>query len=160
MNHAIFAQIVRAVIRQRYHNLENFCQTHPEWTMDELLQKVPVDWHATPAQQQSVRRLFTDYEWMLVHKVIQRAKTLPEEEMRGAAIYQQAKALIAQTWLTAPYCKAQFQQDTAQIYLRLSCSYAEWGLDDQLDFVVPAQIKRAIETHQLDLLTWAKQLND
>lgn len=115
----------------------------------------------TGKQRQELRYLYTDYEWMLAQKIAVLNGTEPAEG-GVAARFQAAKTTIAKAWLASPnlatrYVKEQRGHSQVNVHLQLRLDYGIHGLTDILDFVVPTQAAKQIETQKLDLLTWAKR---
>lgn len=162
MAYTDLAMIARAVIQEKYGHTHTFSTEvlkgsetlFDDWANGQAkLQKTQI---------QQIKALFTDYEWMLCQKTLFQVTTIPELEGKAAYVYARAKKDIATHWLQAENCQSTFKkEDVLQrpvIHLRLTLAYGLWGFSDVLDFVVPAHVQTAIESKQLDLLTWANDL--
>lgn len=156
------AAIAQAVIREKYGNTHVFSTEvlrGPAVLFDDWAQS---NAQLTKAQVRQIKELFTDYEWMLCQKAIFQATTIPECSAKADYIYANAKKHVAKHWLAAENCQSSFKNEQVLnhpvVHLRLTMGYDLWGFSDILDFVVPAHIQEAIETKQLDLLTWANDL--
>lgn len=113
----------------------------------------------TPKQREGLRYLFTDYEWMLAQKIAVLDATAPSEE--GVAWrFQEAKATIAQAWLRLTGVTTAVKPgegSRAAAHLQIRMTYGGHGLADLLDFIVPAQDLKRLQTNQLTLLEWTKK---
>ncbi|MFD1483637.1 hypothetical protein ACFQ5J_00035 [Lacticaseibacillus baoqingensis] len=112
-----------------------------------------------PQQREQLRFLFSDYEWMLAQKLAVLQSTAPAAGTL-AQRYQLAKTVIAKAWLRSPslttsYVKEPRSTGRVSVHLQLRQDYGVHGLVDILDFVVPTQVAKQLQTKQLDLLTWA-----
>ncbi|WP_461224494.1 hypothetical protein [Lacticaseibacillus suihuaensis] len=109
----------------------------------------------TANQRGRLRYLFSDYEWMLANKVAVQDQAAPAEQGVGWR-YQNAKATIALAWLQAGAATAVTQSQSGTAHLEIRRGYGMRGLDDILDFAVPAPVAKKLETQKLDLLEWAQ----
>ncbi|WP_225047631.1 hypothetical protein [Lacticaseibacillus kribbianus] len=109
----------------------------------------------TGKQRGSLRYLFSDYEWMLANKVAVQNETAPAEQGVGWR-YQNAKATIALAWLQAGAATAVTQSQSGTAHLEIRRGYGVRGLDDILDFAVPAPVAKKLQMQKLDLLEWAQ----
>ncbi|MCH4171681.1 MAG: hypothetical protein LKF36_10690 [Lactobacillus sp.] len=162
MAYTDLAMIAQDVILEKYGDTTSFSTAILHGDSHLISDWVSGDVQLSGKQLQEIRKLFTDYEWMLCQKAIFQAQTIPELDNKAAYIYNQAKKHVAQHWVKADNCKSAFKDELVLkrpvIHLRLTLNYDLWGFNDVLDFIVPARIQRAIETQELDLLTWADNL--
>ncbi|MCI2032974.1 MAG: hypothetical protein LKJ69_06175 [Lactobacillus sp.] len=112
-----------------------------------------------PQQREQLRYLFSDYEWMLAQKLAVLQASAPATGTL-AQRYQLAKTVVAKSWLRSPnlttnYVKEPRSDGQVSVHLQLRQDYGVHGLVDILDFVVPTQVAKQLQTKQLDLLTWA-----
>ncbi|MCG4281508.1 hypothetical protein [Lacticaseibacillus saniviri] len=108
----------------------------------------------TALQRRQLRRLFTDYEWMLAQKVIDPESAIPVWNQ-----FQEAKLVVARQWLALSNTTTKFLDDagkTPVMHLQLRLTYAP-NLADVLDFVLPQQVVQRLESKPLALLTWSKE---
>ncbi|WP_057894091.1 hypothetical protein [Lacticaseibacillus brantae] len=109
------------------------------------------------AEKRQLRSMLTDYEWMLVQKLV---PEFSDDAIGLARAFNAAKLAVAKVWLQSPGLSTRFvkldQAGTQTIHLQVRLEYV-LGLLDVLDFAVPASVATQLETHQLDLLTWANQ---
>jgi len=108
-------------------------------------------------EKRQLRGMLTDYEWMLAQKL---APEFSDDALGLVRAFNAAKLAVAKVWLKSPGLSTRFvkldQAGTQTIHLQVRLAYVP-GLLDVLDFAVPASVATQLETHQLDLLTWADQ---
>lgn len=117
----------------------------------------------SPEENQKVKHLFSDYEWMLVQKILRLTIIYPEK--RGVAVseYRKMKTEIARKWLniglgTVEMIQLKEENNPNQyLNLRVAIEYNEWGFDDILTFRLPAAIQQQVENEQVALLNWVNE---
>ena len=143
MDDQLLLQFTQQVLGQRFQHLQRTLKLDAQAGLSD-------------DQRQQLRRLFTDYEWMLAKKLARQT----DDAVILAQQYNEAKFIIARVWLQQPEITTRFvrveQPDGVAIHLQLRLQYTA-QLMDVLDFVVPAGTATQLETHKLDLLTWANQ---
>lgn len=130
------------------------------------------DWKTTGSGLNSedmnkLKSLFSDYEWMLLQKIIRQTVLFPEKRNYAVSEYKRLKAMIAQTWIQSvngtvemitqkeSYSKISGVANSKNtITLKVSLHYGEWGYDDILEFKLPAVVQQQIENSPVDLLGW------
>ncbi|MGX6961587.1 hypothetical protein [Vagococcus xieshaowenii] len=119
---------------------------------------------------QKIKLLFSDYEWMLIQKLIRQAGLFPEKRNYVVSEYKRLKSLIAQKWLQTDEAKIELitqkshigrkkttQNSSSRFEIRVSLEYGVWGMDDILIFHLPATIQQQIESSPIDLLDWVSE---
>ena len=119
---------------------------------------------------QKIKNLFSDYEWMLIQKLIRQAALFPEKRNYVVSEYKRLKSLIAQKWLQTEAAKIELITQTSHIInnkesehansrfeIRVSLEYGAWGMDDILIFHLPEIIQQQIESSPIDLLDWVNE---
>jgi len=114
----------------------------------------------SPEEMQKVKNLFSDYEWMLLQKVLRQTIIYPEKRTFAVAEYRRMKTKIARQWLniglaTVEILDTKEENNNGQyLDLRVTIDYREWGFDDILNFRLPAYIQQQIDNEQVALLDW------
>ncbi len=115
----------------------------------------------TPAENQKIKLLFSDYEWMLIQKIVRQTVIYPEKRTSAVAEFKKMKTQIARTWLSNDLAKVelltQSEESTQYLDLRVSITYDEWGYDDILIFRLPAFVQQQIKNEKIELLAWVKE---
>lgn len=164
MHHAL-VKILEDCILSQFVSEALFCETYLALSEEEWQQ-----WKATgtglkPETMTKIKLLFTDYEWMVVNKLIRQTEIFPEKRQIIVEEYRRVKALIAKTWLNHGAEVEAVQQTRAYdqrlnkktVLLRVVQRYGEWGYDDTLQFYLPAIIQESIEASSYGLLAWIDQ---
>lgn len=112
-------------------------------------------------QSQKIKNLFSDYEWMLLQKILRQTIIFPEKRNGVVTEYRQMKTRIAQEWLKGELATVSVKQEdnhNAQlITLNVVVDYGQWGFDDILSFRLPAKIQQQIENEEVALLDWVNE---
>lgn len=117
-------------------------------------------------QMQKIKGLFSDYEWMLVQKILRQTIIFPERRNFAVPQYRRLKTIIAKKWLKnggqAELISKKSEEKkgrmaTEFIDLKVSLQYGEWGYDDILVFRLPAIVQRQVEGSKVDLLEWVDE---
>lgn len=119
---------------------------------------------------QKIKHLFSDYEWMLIQKLIRQASLFPEKRNYVVSEYKRLKSIIAQKWIQSGQANVELitqksnyrKQDemtvmNQMVHLRITMEYEMWGYDDILTFNLPAAIQQQIEKEPIDLLEWVNE---
>ena len=112
---------------------------------------------------QKIKNIFSDYEWMLLQKILRQTIIYPEKRQVAVEEYKKLKIKIAQKWLNSNCGIVEFQQIKEEdkkehlIDLRVSLQYGEWGFDDVLNFRLPAAIQHQVVSQKVALLDWVNQ---
>ena len=113
-------------------------------------------------ENQKVKNIFSDYEWMLLQKILRQTIIYPEKRQVAVLEYKKMKIKIAKKWLNSSGGVVEIKQlndspEEAFIDLRVSLEYGEWGFDDVLNFRLPAEIQNQIVRQEVALLDWINQ---
>lgn len=117
-------------------------------------------------KMQHIKGLFSDYEWMLVQKILRQTIIFPERRNFATAEYRRLKTMIAKKWLQMGGSAELISNKTDvgkgknvkdYIDLKVSLTYGEWGFDDILSFRLPAVIQKQLEGAKVDLLEWVQE---
>lgn len=161
--HSIYVDIVTQTILEKYSSEEDFVVTtlgitEEKWTLwKEGMTNLP------PELNQKIVNLFSDYEWMVVQKVLRLTVIYPEKRTIAMAEYRKMKLNIAQKWLQHDLGTVELLSQDAQkngqqwIHLKVTVSYDEWGFDDVLTFRVPAMLQKAISKEPQALIEWMNE---
>ena len=108
--------------------------------------------------------LFTDYEWMLVQKVVRNAELLPDVMANPIKEYHYLKYQIARRWIHQGMARLEWHHtdsnDQASIrksnmmILQVIADYHIWGYSDVLELRLPGIIRQQIEGDEVKLLEW------
>lgn len=114
----------------------------------------------SPEEMQKIKNLFSDYEWMLLQKVLRQTIIYPEKRTFAVTEFRRLKTKIARKWLniglaTVEILNTTGENETGQyLDLRVTIDYGQWGYDDILNFRLPAYIQQQIDNEQVALLDW------
>lgn len=114
---------------------------------------------------QKVKNLFSDYEWMLLQKVLRQTILFPEKRNFAVNDYKRLKTSIARKWIKGNIAKVELQSPTQEepkkivpfVNIRVSVNYGEWGFDDIISFRLPSTIQQQIEGSEVPLLDWVNE---
>jgi D-mannonate dehydratase len=105
--------------------------------------------------------LFTDYEWMLVQKVIRTTKIIPEKEQNAVSDFNKMKFSIAKQWMQSDMANAEIveklQEDEKlmkNIEVRIVMDYDSWGYNDILTFTLPAIERERVAGSRRELIQY------
>ncbi|MBD3949919.1 hypothetical protein I4Q36_07625 [Tuanshanicoccus lijuaniae] len=114
-----------------------------------------------------ISTLFTDYEWMLVQKVVRNAEIVPEIMADPVKEYLFLKYEIAKKWLRHGLVRLEWRhtdmnevasnRKSNMTILQLIADYNFWGYNDVVELRLPGVIRQQIETGEIKLLTWFDQ---
>lgn len=168
--HQAMVNIMLDRILDQFMSEETFCECYLDVSTETWLNwktgisPLPSD------KMQQLRRLFTDYEWMIIQKISSQTILFPEKRHYVVAEYKRLKSVIAKTWTDSGLAKVELitQQRFSNkeslpipqknvINLRIIMSYGEWGYDDILEFCMPGIIQQQIEDSKVDLLEWVDE---
>ncbi|MFC0234615.1 hypothetical protein ACFFIF_11580 [Vagococcus entomophilus] len=165
--HKALVLIITDQILTQYASEQSFCQNYLDVTLHEWQQWKKGNSGLNAEKMQKIKNLFSDYEWMLVQKTVQRTALLPEKRNYVVLEYKHLKTLIAKKWLDTGAAevelitqKSSFQKATKEnlynktIQLRVVMDYGVWGYEDILEFYLPAIVQNQIEESQVNLLEW------
>ncbi|MDR0922002.1 MAG: hypothetical protein LBM95_06445 [Lactobacillales bacterium] len=114
---------------------------------------------------QQIVLLFSDYEWMLVQKVILQTKIIPEKLYTAVADYQKMSATIAKKWLTTDIATIEIVEKLQEenkldkmIEVRIIMSYDSWGYSDILTFFFPAVDRNKVAGSRRELIQFMTEI--
>lgn len=108
--------------------------------------------------------LFTDYEWMLVQKVVRNSEIVPDILTDPVKEYLFLKFEIAKTWVRHGMVRLEWHKtDVNELdsnrksnmtVLQLIAEYNFWGYNDIIELRLPGVIRQQIQTDEVKLLAW------
>lgn len=162
MMHEIYIDILRSTILEQYIRESDFYETNLGLTKDAWEKWIKGNGNLSPEQNQKIKNLFSDYEWMLVQKVLRQTVIFPEKRNTAVTDYRLMKTKVAQKWLKNGLADVEIvdqetSQETQLLNLRVTVSFDKWGFDDILSFRLPAVIQQQIENEKIKLLDWVDE---
>lgn len=163
MNPALIAIVVNA-IQEKYVTEKAF--------YSEKLGITPQSWDRWKKGEQGLKydnvkilsTLFTDYEWMLVQKVVRNAELMPDVVENPVKEYRFLKYQIARQWMQhglvrlewhhTDHNEADSSRKSNHMILKVIAEYHIWGYNDVLELRLPGVIRQQIQTDQHKLLDW------
>lgn len=163
MNPALI-QIVVQVIREKYISEKAF--------YTEKLGISPQSWDRWKKGEQGLKydnvqilsTLFTDYEWMLVQKVVRTTEIMPEVVNNPVKEYNFLKYQIAKKWVNNGIARLEWHQSdenteesvrkSNMVILQLIVDYNLWGYNDIIELRLPGIIRQQIGHDEVKLLQW------
>lgn len=163
MNAALIAIVVYA-IKEKYVSEKAF--------YSEQLGISPQSWDRWKKGEQGLKyenikilsTLFTDYEWMLVQKVVRNAEIMPDVMSNPVREYLSLKFEIARTWVEHGLVRLEWHKSNANelnssrksnmTILQLIADYNFWGYNDIIELRLPGVIRQQIQTDEVKLLAW------
>ncbi|SJZ75344.1 hypothetical protein SAMN02745116_01339 [Pilibacter termitis] len=158
-------ELITARVNERFQNETEFYQsqlglTHEEWE----------NWKrgvffVSEKGVAAMIQLFTDYEWMLIQKVIRQTKVIPEKEQGAVDDFNKMKLAIAKKWMTSELATVDLVERlqevdklTKTIELRIILSYDAWGYSDILTFTFPAVERDKVAGSRRELIQYMTSL--
>lgn len=156
-------QIVVKVINEKYINEKAFYQ--------DKLGISPQSWDRWKKGEQGLKyeniqilsTLFTDYEWMLVQKVVRNSDMMPGM-IDPVSEFFYLKYQIGKTWMQQGNARVEWDQthendqDSSRksnmVILRVIADYYFWGYNDVIEFRLPGVIQQQIGHDAVKLLQW------
>ncbi|ALV21652.1 MAG: hypothetical protein RR725_02885 [Carnobacterium sp.] len=168
MMHDALVQIVLYAIKEQYVSEKAFYSTQLEITPQSWDRWKKDEQGLKPKNMQIIANLFTDYEWMLVQKVMRNATFFPEVEANPVAEYLNIKFHVAKKWVNSGSAELAFQNENAEeredyhrkstsTVLRIEMNYDFWSYKDRIELRLPGIIQQQIKTEKQDLLEWFKE---
>lgn len=163
--HQVYVDILISAIVEQYYSEENFFETQLGISAHTWNEWKRGSGNLPSESMQKIKGLFSDYEWMLVQKILRQTILFPEQRNNAVLEYKRLKTAIAQTWLKGaaaevemvPFTIEHDGQKSAYIDLRVSLQYGTWGYDDILSFRMPSIIQQQIEGAKIPLLDWVSE---
>lgn len=113
---------------------------------------------------QIIATLFTDYEWMLVQKVVRNTEIISDFQTNPIAEYLYLKYQIAKTWVNHGMVRLEWHhnesaagpnsQKSNTTILQLIADYNFWGYNDIIEIRLPGVVRQQIESDEIKLLQW------
>lgn len=161
-------QIVLHTIKEKYMSEKAFYSTQLDITPQNWDRWKNGELNLRPNNMQAIINLFTDYEWMLVQKVIRNATFFPEVEANPIGEYAAIKFHVAKKWVNSGNAELEFQTENEEesdeqhrkltgTVLRIEMNYDFWSYKDRIELRLPGVIQQQIETEKQDLLEWFKE---
>lgn len=161
--HEVYIAILLQTIKEQYAKETTFYQNVLNIDAHTWEQWKSGSGTLSPEQNQKIKNLFSDYEWMLVQKIIRQTIIFPEKRTQAVSEYRRLKTKIAQSWLQKKLADVEVvshskEKDNKQLLdLRVFITYDEWGFDDILSFRLPAQIQQQLQQEKVGLLAWVNE---
>ena len=161
--HEIYVELVLSGIFEKYDSEVAFYKHHLGLSQEHWEQWKQGKLSLNPEESQKIKNIFSDYEWMLLQKILRQTIIYPEKRQVAVEEYKKLKIKIAQKWLNSNCGIVEFQQIKEEdkkehlIDLRVSLQYGEWGFDDVLNFRLPAAIQHQVVSQKVALLDWVNQ---
>lgn len=168
--HQALVMIVLDQLLVQYESEIKFCQDYLNISIDKWKQWKNGETRLSADEMQQIKNLFSDYEWMLIQKVIRQTILFPEKRNYVVFEYKRLKTIIAKKWIQsgAGFVEMITHQESYDIEntaisnqrlvkLKVSIQYGEWGFDDILEFYLPARIQKQIEDSRVGLLEWVHE---
>ncbi|MDR1473979.1 MAG: hypothetical protein LBI41_05490 [Lactobacillales bacterium] len=103
--------------------------------------------------------LFSDYEWMLVQKVIRLTKMIPEKEQQAVLEYRKMSAAIAKKWINSDLANIEIVEKMYNkkelekyIQVKVVMDYNVWGYSDIISFTFPAVDRTRVASSKRELI--------
>lgn len=167
--HQAMVKIIIDRVHSQFDSENRFCSDYLEVPLQQWEEWKRGSLALQPEEMQKIKSLFSDYEWMLMQKIIKQTILFPEKRNYVVMEYKRVKSLIAKKWLQSgeatvelisqkdTYSKSPRAQSKEMINLKVSMEYGVWGYDDILEFSLPALIQKQIEDSPVDLLEWVNE---
>lgn len=113
---------------------------------------------------QIVATLFTDYEWMLVQKVVRNSEIMSNVIKYPVNEYMFMKYQIAKQWINSGIARVEWQKTNENeedsqrksnyMVLKVIIDYNLWGYNDIIELRLPGVIQQQIGHDEVKLLQW------
>lgn len=164
--HSIYVEIVCQTVRENYGSETYYWKKVLTISRDQWESWKEGQSTISPEVNQKIMNLFSDYEWMLVQKVLRQAMIYPEKRLLAMENFRKMKLRIAKEWIDHDLGivevahPKQASESKPWIHLKVTVMYNEWGFDDVLTFRVPAVLQTAIAGETQALLEWMNESID
>lgn len=162
--HQVFIDIILDAIIEQYESEEQFFQEYIRIDTERWESWKAGRSNLTAEENQKLKALFTDYEWMLMQKIIRQTVLFPEKRTIAVSEYKRIKTVISKKWLDGGATvelvsrqKSKDESDQQRIDLKVTMAYGEWGFDDIITFRLPSMIRQQIEGSKVELLDWVNE---
>ncbi len=161
--HDVYIELILNVVREQHGNEEVFYEKFLSISQQKWQGWKQGTASLTPEENQKIKNLFSDYEWMLLQKILRQTIIYPEKRLVAVSEYRKMKIEIAQKWLNIGLATVEMNQlkeenkDNRYLNLRVMIQYDEWGFDDIINFKLPAYIQQHVENEPVALLNWVNE---
>lgn len=161
--HDVYIELILNVVREQHGNEEVFYEKFLSISQQKWQGWKQGTASLTPEENQKIKNLFSDYEWMLLQKILRQTIIYPEKRLVAVSEYRKMKIEIAQKWLNIGLATVEMNQlkeenkDNRYLNLRVMIQYDEWGFDDIINFKLPAYIQQQVENEPVALLNWVNE---
>lgn len=163
MNTALI-EIVLAVVKEKYTSERVFYQEQLGFTEEEWSCFKRGEQQLHYPQFKIISALFTDYEWMLVQKMMRMSEVGLEKGQSAVVQYMNLKYQIARQWLQHGLATLEWHQmegndksnahRSNMMLLQVIADYGVWGYSDVLELRLPGVMRQQVEGDQRKLLEW------
>ena len=161
--HDVYIELILNVVREQHGNEEVFYEKFLGISQQKWQGWKQGTASLTPEENQKIKNLFSDYEWMLLQKILRQTIIYPEKRLVAVSEYRKMKIEIAQKWLNIGLATVEMNQlkeknkDNRYLNLRVMIQYDDWGFDDIINFKLPAYIQQQVENEPVALLNWVNE---
>lgn len=161
--HDVYIELILNVVREQHGNEEVFYEKFLSISQQKWQGWKQGTASLTPEENQKIKNLFSDYEWMLLQKILRQTIIYPEKRLVAVSEYRKMKIEIAQKWLNIGLATVEMNQlkeenkDNRYLNLRVMIQYDDWGFDDIINFKLPAYIQQQVENEPVALLNWVNE---
>ena len=161
--HDVYIELILSAVQEKYGVESLFYENHLGISAEKWASWKQGSSTLAPEENQKVKNLFSDYEWMLLQKILRQTIIYPEKRRVAVSEYRKMKTEIARQWLNIGLATVEIAQtkeeNKTQRYLdlRVGIKYDEWGFDDILTFRLPAAIQQQLESEEVALLDWVNE---
>jgi hypothetical protein len=158
MEHALIDLVVNRVIEEYIDEVE-FYKHQLRLTKEEWESWKKGDFLLPEFANQQLMFLFSDYEWMLVQKVLHLTRTIPENEQVAVYEYKKMSATVAKKWLSSDLAMIEIVEKvynvkelSKKIQVKVIMDYNVWGYSDILSFIFPAVDRTRVASSKRELI--------
>lgn len=161
--HDVYIELILNVVREQHGNEEVFYEKFLGISQQKWQGWKQGTASLTPEENQKIKNLFSDYEWMLLQKILRQTIIYPEKRLVAVSEYRKMKIEIAQKWLNIGLATVEMNllkeenKDNRYLNLRVMIQYDDWGFDDIINFKLPAYIQQQVENEPVALLNWVNE---
>jgi hypothetical protein len=161
--HQMYIDIIIDAIIEQFETEERFYSEYLQLTKENWENWKSGRINLTGEEMQKIKNLFTDYEWMLIQKILRQTILFPEKRNIAVSEYKRLKTVIAKKWLQTGVGIAELipekNKEVKQTFidLKVTAAYGEWGFDDIVTFRLPATLQGQLEGSKVELLDWVNE---
>lgn len=159
----VYINLITSAIIEKFGSESSFYHDQLGLSAEEWEKWKTGRYHLKAEETQKIKNLFSDYEWMLLQKILRQTIIYPEKRGMAVTEYRRMKTKIARQWLniglaTVEVLEPKENNNQGQFLdLRVGINYDEWGFDDILNFRLPAYIQQQLQNEEVALLDWVNQ---